>query len=190
VSDICPKHSGRTVTEVPSLVVSPVRTRSVEVVRWPVDTERRAACAEAGVACLLAVRRGEPIPALLADEDWIYDDADERDVANRLERLAAHAPGGGASVAPAPGNPGALAVSVSVPVVPAGLTTVEHRVARRLLTSMGTLVARTELPGDDLDSVIAVLQMAFRDHGLQIQPVADAGYLVHPLEPDGVAELS
>ena len=136
------------------------------------------------------MRRGEPIPALLAGEDWIYDDADERDVANRLEHLAAGVAAHGASAAPGPGAPVVPIVPASVPVVPAGLTGDEHRIARRLLTSVGTLVPREELPGDDPDGVIAALQVAFRDQGLQILSVADAGYLVHQFQPGGVPERS
>lgn len=191
-SDIRPKHSARTVAWVPSLVVSPVPTRAVEIVRWPADAERRTACAEAGVACLLVVRRGERIPALLAGEDWIYDDADERDVANRLAGVSARATGRSGRSGAEPSVPVTATGPVAgvVPVVPEGLANAEHRVARRLLTSMSTLVPRSELPGDDLDAVIATVRVALRAQGLHIQTIADAGYLVHPLEPDGVAEPS
>jgi len=66
-----------------------LRPRSVELVRWPVDAARRDELAAAGVPRLLLVGPGVTPPRLSPAEDWIRLPADERDVAARLQRLAA-----------------------------------------------------------------------------------------------------
>jgi hypothetical protein len=61
----------------------------IELLRWPGDGARRAAAAERGTPRLLLVAAGALPPRLDSNEDWIRIPADERDLLDRMQRLAA-----------------------------------------------------------------------------------------------------
>jgi DNA-binding response OmpR family regulator len=60
----------------------------VELVHWPREAELRDVLARAGIARLLVLEVGADPPADLGiDEDWVRFPADERELANRADRL-------------------------------------------------------------------------------------------------------
>lgn len=112
---------------------------SPTLAHWPAQAALRSAAAEAGRPCLLVVERGADIPLTGDLEDWIFVGASERDVARRLEDLAAAAERLDI-VGPRP-----------VVVLPRFSCRLDARVARALLAEAGHLVARTALTDDELD---------------------------------------
>ncbi|WP_426571413.1 hypothetical protein [Aquihabitans sp. McL0605] len=147
-------------------MISSARERSrPALIGWPADASRREELAEAGTPCLLLVDDGAPIPAVAEGEDWIHRGADERDVAARLAELARR----GRSVRSVDAVPMAL---------PAGLTADEHRVAVRLVATVGSLVPRADLPVGDLDATIARLRRPLGRDGWTILRIGAAGFLI------------
>jgi hypothetical protein len=135
------------------------------LVRWPAEADRRAALAAAGVARLLVVDPGTPIPAVTDGEDWISSASDERDVAARLVGLAWRAP----------------AVERTVPpVLPGYLSDDARRVARRLLLAPGALVRRDDLAAEDLTVTLRSLRPTLRSLGWVVVTIGRAGYLLAP----------
>lgn len=164
IGDILPKHGPRTVPKVVASPCSPAPgLASAALVRWPHQAGWRSERAARGLPTLLVIDRGVPVPPLGAAEDWAWSDADERDVAHRLQGLGLHERG-----------------RSDVPDVelPADLPAEGHRLAARLLASIGSLVPRAELPGDDLDEVTVTLQAFLGPQGWSLLTVAGAGLLL------------
>ena len=65
-------------------------TPSVELVRWPEASGRRAELAAVGALRLLLVGPGDEVPLVIDDEeDWVRTPVDERDLWARIKGLQA-----------------------------------------------------------------------------------------------------
>jgi DNA-binding response OmpR family regulator len=163
-------------------MVTPVAPE-VELLHWPRDADRRQASIRAQRPRLLIIGPGTVPPSAEDEfEDWVRDDADERDVAARMRTLATRAEASLLAV-----------VLVDDRCVQRGPSTVplsrlEARLMERLLAAPGELVGRGELeaavwPGgppshtalDDVSyrlrrrvRVIGLDVLAERGHGLML----------------------
>lgn len=174
-------HDGETVAKQP---VHTVRLVEVELVRWPVDEERRTRLAAEGHPRLLLVEDGVAAP-VVGDpfEDWIRVPADEADVAVRVEGLRARI----ASLSddePALDPDGVLRFGgewVSLPPV-------EARLMEALVERFGAVVRRDQLsaagwpegaPGRNaLDVHVLRLRRRIEPLDLVIRTVRSRGYLL------------
>lgn len=121
---------------VPEPSLARVRAR---IVRWPDQAAAREAAHLDGVPCLLVVARGTVPPITAGAEDWIWVDADERDIACRLADLGRLT----GVAAPTPTDwLGPIAV-------PDGVGPLDVRVATVLLRRAGRLVPRRDLADPD-----------------------------------------
>jgi DNA-binding response OmpR family regulator len=66
-----------------------ITVTEVELLHWPRDAERRDELHRRKLPRLLLVAAGVRPPVLDLDEDWVRLPADERELADRLQRLAA-----------------------------------------------------------------------------------------------------
>jgi hypothetical protein len=140
-------------------------TPTVELLHWPAEADRRDDRRARALASVLVIERGAPVPAMGAQEDWVWGDADEREVASRLRRAAR------LEADPAGGAPAE---------VPAGLDGAGHRVASRLLLRPGRLVRRSELVAEDLDAVVAAVAAALGPTGWAVVSVEGEGFVAVP----------
>lgn len=156
----------------------------VALVRWPDGASRREDLAHRGLPCVLVIEDGTPVPILRPGEDWVRGGADERDVAARLEHLAAVQP----SVADRPpvGAPLLAAAGAAPDVAALDPREPSALVARALVLRAGRLVAIDELRvvvGDhELAAVVAAAEDLLAAEGWLVVSVGSAGYLT---EPDG-----
>lgn len=153
---------------------SPARSKDrsrPRLVRWPSQAHLRSEAAALGVPCLLVVDPGTELPVVGPGEDWIADDADERDVATRLAALA------GSRAPASPPTDRQLASRI-----PPGLTGDDARAARVLLTRAGRLVPRAELASDvasdaDLDRMVKRVRAALASEGWTVHRVSSSGFI-------------
>jgi DNA-binding response OmpR family regulator len=156
----------------------------VELVRWPVEADRRAALSAEGVPCLLLVDENErpPIPANQL-EDWIRLPADEADLHARVEGLRRRS-NPSDDQRPELDADGLLRFAgrwVSLPPV-------ESRLVEALLDRFGAVVSRDALaavawpdgsPGRNaLDVHVLRLRRRIDELGLAIRTVRSRGYLL------------
>ena len=122
-------------------MLTPTVVAEVEVLRWPGEADRREACAERQIPCLLLVEDGvaPPVSSRLL-EDWMRVPADELDLVARVRRLDALARRTDADP-PVVDDQGILHVGYEW----TALSAAEASLARRLTADFGHLVARTEL---------------------------------------------
>jgi DNA-binding response OmpR family regulator len=122
-------------------MLTPTVVAEVEVLRWPGEADRREACAERQVPCLLLVEDGvaPPVSGRLL-EDWMRVPADELDLVARVRRLDALARRSSADP-PVVDEQGILHVGLEW----TALSVAEASLARRLTADFGHLVARAEL---------------------------------------------
>ena len=169
---------------------------SVEILRWPAEADQRAELVADGRPCLWVLDASELPPAVGPLEDWARATDDERDVASRVQRLAALAPGGGALL---PGDAqvdddGLLHFGGQIIPVPP----TEAILLDRLAATPERVVSREELGRllwDDrptnrssLTSRIHTLRKRLRPVGLKIHAIRGHGFLlaadpVQPIEP-------
>jgi DNA-binding winged helix-turn-helix (wHTH) protein len=157
----------------------------VEVLRWPLDADRRPGLLEDGRACLWLLDRGELVPDLGRSEDWARLPIDERDLHARVQRLVARAQG---STVPVPGevsiDHGLLTFRDQRVVV----SVMEADIMERLAVEPGWTVGRHELteavwPGEHkgdraLDRRIHTLRGRIAPLGLVIHTVRGRGFLL------------
>lgn len=151
----------------------------VAIVHWPGDGDRRAELADLGIARLLLVAEGAPVPAVADDEDWARLPADERDVAARLAALRSRTD----------------TVSLDDTVVrtfhgSASLSPMQAAVAAVLLGRPGTVVPRAALESAaaahravtrrTLDGVLYRLRRRLRPLGLDVFSSRGRGYVLGP----------
>lgn len=158
------------------------------MIRWPVESSRRAALAAAGAPRLLLVEGGSPAPAAEdCLEDWLRVPASEEDLRARAEALALRAK---AHVSPVPllDTDGLLRFGTRwVPLPP-----VEVRLMRALLDRFGTVVRREALahagwpdgaPGRNaLDVHVLRLRRRLEPVDLAIRTIRSRGYLLERSE--------
>lgn len=147
-------------------------------VRWPAQSAHRHDALTSGRPCLLILDRGTPIPPLAGSEDWIWSDADERDVARRLVSLEARPPAtGDATDVLDPALTEALG----------SLTEVQARVARTLVARHGSVVPRGDLLGDladeDLDRAVAQVRGCLASHGWVVSRLRRRGFVASRRSP-------
>lgn len=159
---------------------------AVVLVRWPADADRRAGLLGQGTRCLWVLPVGELVPELTPGEDWVRVGTDERDVAVRLDRLAARP----VTVADHP-------LRIEDRVAARGnrrvvLSGTETAILRRLHASAGRLVRRDALvdaawPGErrpvrDLTDRIRTLRHHTEVLDLHIHTIRGRGYLLDPTD--------
>jgi DNA-binding winged helix-turn-helix (wHTH) protein len=166
--------------------VGAVAARTVEVLRWPAQADRRPELLAGRRPCLWVLEPGELPPAVGPLEDWARDGDSERDVHARIQRLAALAP---EVLALAPGEAcvdpdGVLRFRghrIRVPPT-------EARVLDRLAATPGVLVRREDLTEvlqagsprgvSALSSRIHTLRKRVDPVGLTIHAIRGHGFLL------------
>jgi hypothetical protein len=159
----------------------------VQLLRWPLESDRRDRAAER--PCLWLLPPGELPPVRSPGEDWIRLPADERDIAARLQRLAARARPGGELVVDADGQVVHAGRSILLPPIEAALL-------RVLAAAPGRLVTRAQLveagwsdapQGRALDSRIHALRGRIGPLELVIHTVRGRGFVL-AVSGDGPAD--
>ena len=156
----------------------------VVLVRWPVETDRRATLAVLGAPRLLLVEHGTALPTVVDSlEDWIWVPADEAEVQARLATLSARANNASARL-PTLDEAGVLRHGGSWTSLPP----VESRLAAALLNRYDAVVSRQTLaiaawphgqPGRNaLDVHMLRLRRRVEPIGLAIKTVRSRGYLL------------
>jgi hypothetical protein len=113
----------------------------VVLLRWPSESERRDRLSESGVARLLLVEPGEPLPPVVDElEDWVRVPADEVEVQARVSTLSARARAGVSSVPTLDGD-GVVRLGDAWTSLPP----VEARLLEALLARFGSVVSRGSL---------------------------------------------
>lgn len=147
----------------PALRTSAPDLAPAGIARWPQQVGWRRERAALGAPTLLVIDRGAPIPPLGPGEDFVWSDADERDVAHRLLDLA--------------GRAGAASEVADVEL-PDDLPAPARRTAARLLAAVGVLVPRADLAVDDLAETTETLRRVLGPQGWSLIDVGDAGLLL------------
>jgi DNA-binding response OmpR family regulator len=156
----------------------------VVLLRWPSESERRERLSESGVARLLLVEPGEPLPPVVDElEDWVRVPADEVEVQARVSTLTARARAGVSSVPTLDGD-GVVRMGDAWTSLPP----VEARLLEALLARFGSVVSRGSLaesgwpdgaPGRNaLDVHMLRLRRRLGPLGLAIRTIRSRGYLL------------
>ena len=156
----------------------------VVLLRWPSESERRERLSESGVARLLLVEPGEPLPPVVDElEDWVRVPADEVEVQARVSTLTARARAGVSSVPTLDGD-GVVRMGDAWTSLPP----VEARLLEALLGRFGSVVSRGSLaesgwpdgaPGRNaLDVHMLRLRRRLGPLGLAIRTIRSRGYLL------------
>ncbi|MCU1344623.1 MAG: helix-turn-helix protein [Acidimicrobiia bacterium] len=156
----------------------------VVLLRWPSESERRDRLSESGVARLLLVEPGEPLPPVVDElEDWVRVPADEVEVQARVSTLSARARAGVTSVPTLDGD-GVVRMGDAWTSLPP----VEARLLEALLGRFGSVVSRGSLaesgwpdgaPGRNaLDVHMLRLRRRLGPLGLAIRTIRSRGYLL------------
>jgi len=156
----------------------------VVLLRWPSESERRERLSESGVARLLLVEPGEPLPPVVDElEDWVRVPADEVEVQARVSTLTARARAGVSSLPTLDGD-GVVRLGDAWTSLPP----VEARLLGALLGRFGSVVSRGSLaesgwpdgaPGRNaLDVHMLRLRRRLGPLGLAIRTIRSRGYLL------------
>lgn len=157
---------------------------NVEMVRWPLQRDRRDVLGAAGLPRLLLVEAGTMAPLVLDPlEDWVRLPVDNNDLQARLDSLAARSRRVGAG-APHLDDRGMLRFGHRQVALPP----LEARLADVLVDHFESVVARDELTGggwpggnpgrNALDVHILRLRRRLQPLGLAIRTVRSRGYLL------------
>jgi len=156
----------------------------VVLLRWPSESERRERLSESGVARLLLVEPGEPLPPVVDElEDWVRVPADEVEAQARVSTLTARARAGVSSIPTLDGD-GVVRMGDAWTSLPP----VEARLLGALLGRFGSVVSRGSLaesgwpdgaPGRNaLDVHMLRLRRRLGPLGLAIRTIRSRGYLL------------
>ncbi|MEU0934433.1 MULTISPECIES: helix-turn-helix domain-containing protein [unclassified Embleya] len=160
-------------------------SKSVKLVRWPIEASTRDDCKKAGIPCLLVVEAGNRAPICVdPSEDWIRTPAPREDVEARIQALTQRAHG---LIIPAVDSTGVLYFgtdSVAISSTQAGLM-------EQFVAHYGEVVYRAELEEqlieltgkitrNALDLQIMRLRRRIASVRLSIRTIWGRGYILEP----------
>lgn len=168
-------------TPVPSRPPAAAGRPEVEILLWPDDADRREEARRTGRPRLLLLDPGTTPPGPDAGEDWAWSPVTERDLASRLQRLAALSSPIGAAQIDDEGVLRFAGRTVRLPSIEAALmrclTEPPHRLRTRqdLLAAGWTDAARGRR---SLDSRVLHLRRRIEPLGLSVASVRGRGFAV------------